>query len=300
MLEAWQTTPAAVVGAGGFIGRALVAGLGERGVPALPLGRRELGAPRELAALLDGVGTVFWSASSITPAVAETEPHRIDDDRHALRGFLDVLATAAPAARLVYLSSGGTVYGSGTPPYTEDSPTRTTSAYGRAKLAMESDVLRRWSAPTVVRISNAYGPGQPAAPGQGVVGHWLRALARREPIRVFGDLRTVRDYLYIGDLVDALVRIHASDDVPELLNLGSGVPTSLADVLATVRELRDAPDVEVELLGSRSFDLDAVWLDVSAARRVLGWEPRTRLADGVAAAWTHLLRPPALTLSSDR
>lgn len=170
----------AVVGATGFIGRAVVDAAATQGLTtvAFTRGTPAVGGDGSLAPGIREVETVVWTAASINPALAETRPDLVAADDAALSGLLQALDDAGSTARVVFLSSGGTVYDVTEPaPFAEDSPCAPSGAYGRSKLAAERRVLAR-DGSVVIRIANAYGPGQPVAPGQGVVAHWLAAVGR--------------------------------------------------------------------------------------------------------------------------
>jgi len=273
-----------VVGARGFIGRALCAKFDTLNVPALPLDRGDLDSP-DAVVRIGECRTIYWAASTINPAIAVDEPERVAVDQAAFSAFLDLLAKLASPPQVVLLSSGGTVYGRDIPPFTEDTPARPDTAYGRAKLDLERELSVRPLPQVIARISNAYGPGQRPARGQGVIGYWLSAVAARRPLRVIGSLDVVRDYLYIDDLVTALVALHEPDNSPNLLNLASGVPTTLREVLATIASVTGVERPKIELVPQRDFDLDEVWLDATLAYQTLGWKPQTNLATGIAATW---------------
>ena len=280
---------AAVVGADGFLGRHLVRRLQQAGVPVLshtrarpllwPDGRPDPG--------LAAVGTVFWLASTINPAVAESDPGRVAADHAVFRDLLDRLP-AGP--RVVLVSSGGTVYDpAATPPYAESAPVRPTGAYGAAKLALERALTEALGpAAVVVRVANAYGPGQPAASGQGVVAHWLRSAAEGGPVTIYGDPQTTRDYVYVVDIADALLRVHVAAEPPAVVNVGSGRPTTLEELAEVVMDVVGRDRTELRHLPARSFDLSRTWLDVTLAEQALGWVAATGLREGVAAAWTEL------------
>lgn len=195
------------------------------------------------------------------------------------------------------LSSGGTVYDpSVPPPYAEDSPTAPVTAYGRSKVRLERLLLGSKLPPgrrVVVRVANAYGPNQPARRGQGVIAHWLRAAALGDPLVLIGDPLTVRDYVYIDDVVDllALLLAHAGP-LPEVVNAGSGEPVTLRRLADVVLEVVGDPTLEFKMMPARGFDLPATWLDISLARRTFGWRPRVGLREGVARAWDAVRRRP--------
>lgn len=237
---------------------------------------------------LIGVRTIYWAASTINPLIASRRPDLVSDDLAAFTAFCDAVHTERTGTRVVLLSSGGTVYGSAhRPPHDESTTPRPTSEYGRAKLAMETILHEHAVESVVVRISNAYGPGQQAAPGQGVIGHWLRAVLEGRPVTVYGDLGTVRDYVYVDDVADALVRLNDLDSAPDVVNVGSGTPTYLKDVADAIEDVARTP-LAIDQQPARAFDIAASWLDVSLAERDLGWRATTPLTVGVARMWSWL------------
>lgn len=283
--------PAAVVGAHGFLGTALAAHLESAGVEVRRFTRAVPAyADGALAAGLGDVATVYWAASRTNPTIAEERPERVAADEAHLVDVLGALRAAGLAPRVVLLSSGGTVYGDEGAPFSERSPLRPAGAYGRAKARLEQVLAEHAERPVVVRISNAYGPGQAPAPGQGVIGHWLRAAAAGRPLTVYGDPATARDYVAVDDVARALARLHGAPAAPAVVNVGSGRATSLAEVLDVVRDVVARPDLEVRHEPARSFDVRATWLDVSLAREALGWAPRVSLPAGVTAMWDWLRR----------
>jgi len=285
----------AVVGAAGFLGRALVDGLRRA---ALPVSSYTRSAP-----FLDGDGaarpglasarTVYWLATQINPQIAEQQPEKVAEDLAAFEQFLRTVSTLVVPPTVVLLSSGGTVYDPDVaPPYAETAPTRPGSAYGSAKLALEGQLAA--GAPgrfVTLRVSNAYGPGQPVASGQGVIAHWLRAARRGEDIRLFGAPETIRDYVYVDDVARAMRAVDAvPGPLPPVLNIGSGRPTTLQELAETVLAVVQDPAVQLVVEGRRSFDVPRTWLDISLAASVLGWSPQTPLTDGIAAAWAAVRR----------
>ena len=285
----------AVVGAAGFLGRALVDGLRRAALPVCSYTRS--------ATFLDGDGaarpglasarTVYWLATQINPQIAEQQPEKVAEDLAAFEQFLRTVSTLVVPPTVVLLSSGGTVYDPDVaPPYAETAPTRPGSAYGSAKLALEEQLAARAPGRFVtLRVSNAYGPGQPVASGQGVIAHWLRAARRGEDIRLFGAPETSRDYVYVDDVARAMRAVDAvPGPLPPVLNIGSGRPTTLQQLAETVLAVVQDPAVQLVVEGRRSFDVPRTWLDISLAARVLGWSPQTPLTDGIAAAWAAVRR----------
>lgn len=283
----------AVVGASGFLGSALAGAFKSQGTSTTEFTReapvlRASGPPPSGFTRAD---TIYWMASSINPLVAENDRSRVEHDLDTVRAALADLRRMESPARFVLLSSGGTVYDpQSPPPYSEQSPVAPKGAYGRAKRALEELVQEARPGSTIVRVANAYGAGQPLAPGQGVLGHWLRALRAGRPIQVFGPASTARDYIHVRDISSALLALHCRAEVPAVVNLGSGRATTLSELLDILRA--EVGDVAVEQLAARSFDIERTWLDITVARKELGWEPQVGLAEGVADMWRWLVADP--------
>jgi UDP-glucose 4-epimerase len=281
-----MTKPAvAVIGSRGFLGRATVRALLRAGVPVQEYTRSRSFLDRHgrIASDIEGVRTVVWLVSSINPRVAEESPDLIGRDRAAMESLIEGLHQLDAPPRVVNLSSGGTVYDTATtPPYDESAPTGPTGAYGKAKLMFEGLLVDSGLPGTSLRLSNAYGPGQPTRPGQGVVAHWLAAALAGRPLHIFGDGDAVRDFVFVDDVADAIVAACTSEHVPPVVNVGSGQPTSLRQLAEIVLTAVADPALEITLDPGRTFDVARTWLDVSLARTALGWTPRTTLTDGVA------------------
>lgn len=283
---------AAVIGASGFLGSALVHELTVRGrAPAMFTRSTPYLTPDgALQAELAGADTIFWLASSIRPATADEENAAAAADQARLASLLDGLDHDARAStRVVVVSSGGTVYDPTSPaPHAETAPLAPANSYGVAMLAIERLVRERVRECTVLRVSNAYGPGQVARRGQGVIAHWLTALADGRQVHLMGSDEVARDYVFVGDVVDALVRVHDAELAPPVVNIGSGRPTTLAELLDLVRDTVAPVPVDVVREPGRSFDAPSTWLDISLAREVLGWKPCIELRDGLERTWAGL------------
>ena len=296
MSEITDRHPVAVVGGRGFLGRAIRADLDRSGYPVHVLDRdRPALGPDGLAREILGAGTVVWAASSINPLISANDPERVQTDIDTFGAFVTAVAALDPAPRIILLSSGGAVYDpTVAPPYAESSPTVPATAYGRAKLALEHRLAPARES-LVLRIANAYGPGQPVAPGQGVIAHWMTAIHAGHAPHLYGDPDLARDYVYVDDIAAA---VRAAVGTPRwdepTLNIGSGVPTSLGALYALVREVTGT-DGEPQVHPGRDFDARSTWLDCERAATRIGWRARTPLRRGLTAAWQHLVAtsPPA-------
>jgi UDP-glucose 4-epimerase len=132
---------------------------------------------------------------------------------------------------------------------------------------------------TVLRYGNVYGPRQDPSTEAGVVAIFTEAmLAGRRPV-IFGDGTQVRDFVYVGDVADANLRV-LGQALPGPLHVGSGVGTSvneIADQLRALTEAAAAPEHGPAIPG----EVHRIYLDVSRIREVLGWRPRVSLEEGL-------------------
>lgn len=290
----------AVFGSSGFIGSRLASALERLGVPVARFARGTpiMAGDGGLVPGLAAASTVYYLATSLSPATAERAPERLAGEREFFTELLGRLRKEGGRPTVVLASSGGTVYDPAVPPpYGEDTAVLPTTVYGRAKRDLERELLSWDSAltPMVLRLANVYGPGQPAARGYGVLPHWLRALADGSRLRVYGSLRSRRDYVHVDDVVDAMVRVHFAgcDDrppqLPRILNIGSGRPTALVELLGLVVDVAGRA-VTAEFEPARPFDRSDSWLDPGEAQRRLDWRAGIRLEEGVREMWERVLR----------
>jgi UDP-glucose 4-epimerase len=209
----------------------------------------------------------------------------------------DVTSNVANAARwlellgeshvrkVIYFSSGGTVYGLPERiPITEDHPTDPLTSYGITKLAIEKYIAmhaRRFNIDyCVVRPSNVYGPGQRLHYGQGVIGIMASRALRGEVLEVWGEGTDRRDYLFIDDLVSAIVKLLEYQGPLRVFNISSGAGHSVLDVIAALR-MYIKPLPEVVHLPARHFDLPVNILDSSRLREETGWQPTVDFEEGI-------------------
>ncbi|MGW8970484.1 NAD-dependent epimerase/dehydratase family protein [Streptomyces platensis] len=283
----------AVIGAGGFVGARLSERLLGDGFSVLRFTREQPAVDAEgtLHPGLRAAGLVFHLASSLTPAVAERRPDLVTADHQAFVRLLEGLAAYERPPLLVLAGSASTVCESGpSAPPTEEAPTLPHSAYARAKLALEKELHARGpELPyVIVRFTNLYGPGHALRPGHGVIMHWFDAVSQGRPLRLYGPPEAERDYVFVDDAVDALLRfvpVAAGARLPHrLFHIGSGQATSLDALSAIVLKVTGA-ELPVERYPGRDVDFSTVLLDVKRAHSVLGWRARTPLESGLASTW---------------
>jgi UDP-glucose 4-epimerase len=197
-------------------------------------------------------------------------------------------------ARIIFPSSGGTVYGKlQTIPVPEDHPLMPITAYGAGKATAEIylglyRVLHGVDC-RVARIANPYGAGQNLARGQGAVTTFLHHALTNRPIIIWGDGEVVRDYIHVADVASALVALALCPRLEEFhtFNIGSGLGISLNGIIAELeRRLHRRLEVRREL--ARPFDVPVSVLDISRARKILRWEPCLSFAEGITRTMSDI------------
>ncbi len=291
----------AVIGAG-FIGTHVAEGLLGAGFETTVINRSPLDGRK--ARLLDGARVaildasarkllapqladadhVVYCAAGLMPAESNIDP--VTDAGLSLPPLLNVLSLLAerPGIGLTFLSSGGTVYGPSDSAFIdEEHPTEPVTSYGVMKLAAEKYVLLHRAMhgvpARVLRCSNVYGPDQPATRSQGAVAVFVDRIVRGEPVPLYGDGSIVRDFVFVADVVDVILRSLSAGDGSATLNVGSGAGASLAELIALIEQISGLR-ARIEPLPDRGFDVPRVVLDVTRARNELGFEP-TSLEEGL-------------------
>lgn len=186
--------------------------------------------------------------------------------------------------KVVYASTGGALYGEGRElPATEDHPVNPEAPYGASKHTVEH-YLYIWKLLhgldfTVLRYPNVFGPRQNPHGEAGVNAIFIGLMLEGKRPRIFGDGNAVRDYLFVSDVVAANV-LALEKGSGEMLNIGTGVGTSVNDI---VRELQTILGFKEDAIheGPRAGEIQRIYLDASRAKQVLGWTPTVSFADGL-------------------
>jgi UDP-glucose 4-epimerase len=294
-----------VTGGCGFIGVNLIARLVEQGdqvrvLDNLSLGKREDVAPfdvdlqvgdvRDLSAVTAacrGVDEVVHLAADTR--VIESIAHPEFNFEVNAMGTMNVLRAcrAAGVKKMIFASTGGAILGEKEPPVHEEMVPRPISPYGASKLAGEgycSAFFGSYGLNTVaLRFSNVYGPY--SYQKGSVVAQFLKNISQREPIVIYGDGKQTRDFLYVGDLVDAVMLADRTDTPGDVLQIGSGRETSIASLVETMKKVFPELAFEVRYEPARQGEILRNYASIEKARRMIGYSPQTLLDEGLRNTW---------------
>ena len=228
-----------------------------------------------------GASSIFHLAAQADVRRAIEEP-TYDADVNVI-GTINVLEAARRTnARVLFASTGGAGYGEyeGLPvPSPETSETRPLSHYGMSKMAGEGYLglyTRLYGLDTVVlRLGNVFGPRQDPHGEAGVVAIFSGKIIDGQPAKVFGDGLQTRDYVYVGDVVDAFMRAETGP-AGEVFNIGRGVEVTVLDLIAGL-----GFTTQPEFAPARAGELQRSSLDPAKAKRLLGWVAKMDLAEGL-------------------
>jgi UDP-glucose 4-epimerase len=298
-----------VTGGAGFIGSNLVDALLERGDEVVVVDDLSTGHRHNLdGALESGAELVeldIREGQALTELMLERRPRTVYhlaaqiDVRKSLAdpafdasvnvgGTANVLEAVrlSEAARLVSISTGGAIYGEGDGqqlPLPESAPIAPLSAYGQSKYCAEGYLAlyeRLYGVSGIsLRLGNVYGPRQDPLGEAGVIAIFCGKLRAGERPTVFGDGRQTRDYIYVGDVVDAALAAGESEATGPV-NIGTGIETDVLELARQLGQLEGVP-FEPELAPPRTGEVQRITIDNARARRELGWQPQMGLDEGL-------------------
>jgi len=296
-----------VTGGSGFIGSNLVDALVARGdevtvLDDLSTGRRDnldgaLEAGVELVELdIRDSGAVFDVMARVGPEAVFHLAAQIDvrrsladpgaDARINVEGTVNVLGAARETgvSRVINTSSGGAIYGEGRfLPATEDHPSAPEAPYGQSKFCAEGycELYARTQGLSTLslRYGNVFGARQDPLGEAGVIAIFCGKILEGGRPTVFGDGLQTRDYVYVSDVVESnLLALESKADGP--FNIGTGVPTSVLDLVEVLGEQTDEP-FEAVMAPERPGEIKHIVLDTSRAQEELGWEPKVDIREGL-------------------
>jgi UDP-glucose 4-epimerase len=300
-----------VTGGAGFIGShtvdALVAsGAGEVSV----LDDLSAGQRKQVNAKAKLYQVDLRDAAAVASAVEEARPETIFHlaaqmdvrrsvadpafDAHVnVVGFLNLIEPARKHGlkRVVFSSTGGAIYGEQDEfPCTEDHPKRPVSPYGVAKLSTEAYLffykVEYGIDYLALRFGNVYGPRQDPHGEAGVVAIFCGKILDGKPVTIFGDGTQTRDYVYVGDVVRAVVAAGQSKASGLAINIGTGIETNVNDLYSTLAGVADFP-TKAEHAAARPGEQKRSVISPERARKELGWRPEKKIADGLEETYKY-------------
>ncbi len=246
----------------------------------------------DLERSMEGKQLVFNFACASNPSSSWADP------------FIELEGNIAPALRLlemagqcgvekiVFPSSGGTVYGPACNPVSETAPVHPSSPYGIGKLCVE--LFLQYAAEKyelkydIYRIANAYGPRQPVGAGLGVIGVWMHRILNSQPLFVYGDDSVKRDYIHAADV--AVLMLHSlSTDGAGIYNLGTGRGVSIMQMLDVFKQTIDIP-FEYHVRPKRASDNSSIVLDSSKILQGYTGFTFRNLENELPAVWDNAKR----------
>lgn len=299
---------AVVLGALGLLGSEVVKNLNSLGTTVVAVARR---APQGILAQLGNISWVCGSADDTEFLgriiqkqddifhFAETSfPGHSQEWEEGLKSLerLQKLCFFSKEldCRLIYPSSGGTVYGRALKtPISEDHPLYPISPYGMFKKIAE-DILLYFKRVNklrfcILRISNCYGPSFRFEKKQGIIGVAASSILAGRQISLVAEGKQVRDFVHVKDVAELCGLIHLSGEEGVIINVGTGIGLSMLDVVRSVAsELKIHPTLK--LLPSRTFDVESNVLDSTRANRLFGWTAKKTFEEGVREICQELVR----------
>ena len=241
--------------------------------------------------VIDGVDVVMHLVSTTLPKSSNDDPvYDVQSNLVATLQLLDAMV-AKKVSKIVFISSGGTVYGD--PEYLpidEKHPTEPRVSYGITKLAIEKYLLMYQKLhgikANILRVTNPYGERQRVETAQGAIGVFLNKALLDQPIEIWGDGSVTRDYIYIGDVAEAFSCAMNYNGSTSVFNISSGIGTSLNELIAILEDTLGR-EINRSYLPGRSFDVPVSVLSNSLAYQELGWQPKLNINEGIAktAEW---------------
>lgn len=287
-----------VVGSNGFIGQNICRKLTEQGmqVYAADIAQsskhnffhtyKEFNVVKDsFESLVNEVDCVIYLVSTLLPQPSNLHVLRdVQENLAPVINLLDCVSRSLRCNKVIFASSGGTIYGIHEEKISEDSFLDPKCSYGIMKLTVEkylSLYSELYGIQTVsLRLSNPYGVGQDFNRPQGAVGVFLHKMLENQPIEIWGDGSVVRDYVYIDDVANAFVSAIKYQGKSDVFNIGMGMGTSLNQLLDLLFEITGSMSV-VSYTESRTVDVPSNILDISKASVGLSWSPSIELKSGL-------------------
>ena len=295
-----------ITGGAGFIGsnivdEALAAGHSVRVLDNLSTGKRDNIHPkaiffqgditnfRNVEDAIKGAEYVLHLAAQASVVLSTRDP-QLDCAVNVI-GTLNVLKASLEnkVRHVIFLSTGGAIYGDvKTLPASEDTAKRPLSPYGTSKAAAElyCEYYSRLGLPvSILRLANVYGPRQDPFGEAGVCAIFLGNILAKQPLTVFGDGSSTRDYVYVKDVAE-LVLMTMDRPLREPINVGTGEETSVNRLIEAILKITSERP-RIVYTDPRPGEVQRIRLEIAKAR-ALGWKPKTSLEQGLRAIWLSM------------
>lgn len=297
-----------ILGGGGFLGKALLERLisekfeivvFDQVLPNLSKSQETIECIVADFSNIQQVEKSIQSADVIVHLVSTTLPKGADaqlagDLQSNVLATLQLLDKAIKynVKKVIFVSSGGTIYGEPIClPIDEKHPTNPRSSYAVTKLMIEKYLLLYQYMfglnVKILRVANLYGEHQRTDRAQGAVGIFLSNALSGKPINIWGDGSIIRDYVYVNDVADAIVRAISYEGPESVFNISSGVGTSLNELAELIEQITGC-QIGKHYLQEREFDVHANVLSNQLAREELGWTPNTCLFEGITRTFNYM------------
>jgi UDP-glucose 4-epimerase len=247
---------------------------------------------RLVADALSDADYVFHYISSTTPATAINNP--VYDIESNVIPTVKLLQSAVKyeVKKIIFASSGGTVYGDPKRiPVTESFPLNPQTPYAISKVAIERYLnyfYRVYGLDYLtIRYSNPYGERQNPYGTQGVIPIFLNIIKKGEGPVIYGDGNSVRDYIYINDAIDATLLLLKKDNPDKIFNVGSGNGTSLNELI-TIMSTITGQSISPNYVPDNRGGLQKIVLDVSKIKQSVGWTPKVSSHEGIRRTWNYI------------
>ena len=289
-----------VLGSAGFLGSRLMDALLADGCSVVGVQRNPLSGKtpsnsairmfdfrdeKSLKPLLEVADVVYHFAGSATPASGLSDPVAELEANFLANVKLFRQCADSGVKRIIFPSSGGTVYGqAGDLPTRENSTLQPLNVYGVGMVATEN-MLKVISSLEglefeILRLANPYGPGQVNRRLNGFISTSISAALENKELTVWGDGLATRDFIYVDDVIDACVSASKTSVTNQIINIGSGTEVTLNQVIEMI-EQELSVKINVRYQSERVIDVHRSSLDINAARLVLDWSPKTNLEQGI-------------------
>ena len=276
-----------VFGGAGFIGRALCSALAKYGAAVTAFDRDPIPECETIRCIQGD----FFDDAQLKAAARDQDliVHAIctinpgSSVEHYMRGYEKDFVQSAKLCdlafrqgkRLLFLSSGGTVYGSKSTPLTEDDPKCPINHYGSLKLCIETMIqtfIHTGADFRIARIANAYGPGQDYRKGVGFIDAAIKKALTGETIEVWGDGSIIRDYIHIDDICHMLCDVLMYDGEEHIFNIGTGEGISQKEILSLIAHR--IAEIKITYSLHRIIDTPVVILDTERYQKRFAFKPR--------------------------